>query len=224
MRQAVIADHPAWSAELIVALTRDLPGEEAEEYRRIPWLWRVAIAAGKRPDPAEWKAIVRVSLPAPGEPLRHWQAVVVGGGLVNGISQQGLWPAEQFTALLQQDEALTARWQAVLASSAIMADDGRVPPGTRYDALRILALEGWDRRGAQLARYLARDAHPELQMGAVSGLSDIEAPAAATTLLAALPQLTEPNRRLAIAALCRTPGGANCCSKRWTRSASNRHG
>src|SRR5205814_1685209 len=46
-RQTLIADHPGLAAELIVALTADLkPGKE--EYRRIPWIWQVAIAAGRR--------------------------------------------------------------------------------------------------------------------------------------------------------------------------------
>ena len=85
-----------------------------------------------------------------------------------------------------------------------MADDPKVPPGTRYDALRMIPLLGWEKAGKQLTRYLAKDAHAELQMGAVSGSADIDAPQAAAALIDALPHLTAGNRRLAVAALFKT--------------------
>jgi hypothetical protein len=77
-----------------------------------------------------------------------------------------------------------------------MADNEKTPPGTRYDALRMLGVEPWEKRGQQLARYLEHD-NAELQMGAVSGLSDMKSPNAAKALEAALPALTESNRKLA---------------------------
>ena len=59
-----------------------------------------------------------------------------------------------------------------------MADDDKVPSGTRYDALRVLGVEPWEKRGAQLVRYLGNK-NAELQMGAVSGLGDVHSPEAA---------------------------------------------
>jgi hypothetical protein len=85
-----------------------------------------------------------------------------------------------------------------------MSDDAKVPPGTRYDALRMVALGSWEKRGPQLLKYLARDAHPELQMGAVSGLSDMDAAPVAERLITALPNLAPRNRGLALDALART--------------------
>jgi hypothetical protein len=55
----------------------------------------------------------------------------------------------------------------------------------------------------QLERYLT-DPSAELQMGAVSGLADVDDPAAAEHLIAALPGLTKGNQALAIDALLRT--------------------
>jgi hypothetical protein len=67
----------------------------------------------------------------------------------------------------------------------------------------MLGVEPWDKRGAQLAKYLGKDVNGELQMGAVSGLGDVKHAAATEALIAALPNLTEGNRKLAIEALLR---------------------
>ena len=53
-------------------------------------------------------------------------------------------------------------------------------------------------------RYLAKDVHAELQMGAVSGLADVNSPQATAALLDALPGLAGRNRELALDALLRT--------------------
>lgn len=203
-RQAAIAERRAESAELIAQMVRLLPRDANEEYRRIPWIWRVAIAAGKRQDPASWIKILDVSLPQVGEPLRDWQAVVIGGGLINGMSQQNLWPREQIELLLRERPTLAARWRLAMEQSAAMADDEKVPAGTRYDALRMLPLAGWEQRGRQLVRYLEREVDPELQRGAISGLSDIDAPEVADVLLHHLADFSAANRKLAFDALLRT--------------------
>ena len=62
-----------------------------------------------------------------------------------------------------------------------VADDESVRSGTRYDALRILGTDKFEKSGARLVEYLADENH-ELQMGAVSGLADMEEPAAAQAL------------------------------------------
>src|SRR5688572_23757495 len=51
------------AAEIIAALSADMPNDRTEEYRRIPWIWRAAIAAGKRNRPDEIKNILTISLP-----------------------------------------------------------------------------------------------------------------------------------------------------------------
>jgi hypothetical protein len=175
-----------------------------EEYRRIPWIWRVAVAAGRRNDADQLRKLLDVSLPKPGEPLRDWQAVVVGGGVVNGVGLTGAWPGRRMSELLKDDRELTKRWAQALGQASAMADDEKVPTGTRYDALRMIALDDWEKRGDQLTKYLAKGTHDELQMGAISGLSDVESPEVPAKLLAGMGHYSAGNRALTLEALLRT--------------------
>jgi len=205
-REAVIASRPAAAAELITALAAGLDGTGgAEEYRRIPWIWRVAVAAGRGRDPDVLRRVCAAALPDDDGALAHWQAVVLGGGVVNGVTLAGGWPDEEVAAVCAADPALAAAWQRAIAASAEMAAAEAVPTGTRYDALRMAALAEWDVVAATLVPYLRAGTHEELQMGAVSGLADVRDDRAATALLAAFADLAPGNRDLAIAALVRTP-------------------
>src|SRR5262249_13224972 len=85
----------------------------------------------------------------------------------------------------------------------------KIPTGTRYDALRIVALDNWKDAKPRLTKYLARTAHAELQQGAVSGLVDVEDTGADAILVMGLPDLTTGNRKFAIEGLLRTPARAN---------------
>jgi hypothetical protein len=202
-REAVISANPQFAAELIMEMTRDLvPGTPAE-YERIPWVWRVAVACGRRNDAGQIKRVLAVSLPQADQPLLDWQAVVIGGGIINGISQRGEWPAQRIAKILGKDEALRKRWQHALDLASPMADNEKVPDGTRYDALRMLGVEPWHKRGQQLVRYLAKNTREELQMGAVSGLADVSSKEAAAALLDSLPNLSKSNRTLALDGLIR---------------------
>jgi putative membrane-bound dehydrogenase-like protein len=203
-RQVLIGRHPDSAADLVAALVADMRPGTPEEYRRIPWLWRVAVAAGKRNDTGQLRRLLAVALPKAHEPLRDWQAVAVGGGIINGLSLQGVWPGERLPELLKGDAGLTERWQRSLPRAAIMADNEKVPTGTRYDALRMIALDDWERCGPQLTKYLAKGVHDELQMGAISGLSDATSPQVAPLLLAGLEHFSAGNRKLAVDALLRT--------------------
>jgi putative membrane-bound dehydrogenase-like protein len=207
-RQALIAEHPALAPELIAAMTADLKPEPKEEYRRIPWIWRVAVAAGRRNDAEVLQKMLDVSLPKAGEPLRDWQAVVIGGGVINGISLSGGWPAPRVKELLKDHSDLRRRWNQALAQAAAMADEAKVPTGTRYDALRMIALAGWEKRGGQLTRYLAKGTHDELMQGAISGLSDVDAPQVAKALIGGLGYYSKENRKFAVEALLRTDARA----------------
>ena len=44
--------------------------------------------------------LIDLSLPRKGEPLRDWQAVVLGGGVINGLSLEGKWPGKRLAELL----------------------------------------------------------------------------------------------------------------------------
>ncbi len=202
-RQKLVNDNPALAADLVREMTKGLRDDLKEEYRRIPWVWRVSVAAGRRNDAAQLRRLLAVSLPEAGRPLRDWQAVAIGGGVINGISLAGPWPGERVAEIIKGDEALMARWRRALELASPMADDEKVATGTRYDALRMLGVEPWKRRGAQLVRYLKRGTNAELQMGAVSGLADVRSPEATKALLAALPGLAPGNRNLALDGLLR---------------------
>ena len=204
VRARLVEEHPEQAVALLRELVRDLKPGTKEEYRRIPWIWRVTIAAGRRNDEQELRRVLEVSLPKADGPLHDWQAVVIGGGVINGISQQGAWPGERIAEVLDDRPELQDRWQRSLELAAAMADDEKVRTGTRYDALRMLGVESWERRGARLARYLKKGTHDELQMGAVSALGDMRSPQATAALLSGIGHYSERNRELALDALMRS--------------------
>jgi hypothetical protein len=197
------------AAEVIRAMAADLAaGDAKEEYRRIPWIWRVAIAASRKDEAKAVAALIELSLPRKNEPLRDWQAVVLGGGVINGLSLDGKWPGRRLRELIREQAELKTRWEETLKLSHAMADNAKVPDGTRYDALRIVALDEWMRAEPRLLPYLAKMANAELQQGAVSGLVDVEDVGAVDMLLKSMPDLTAGNRKFALEGLLRTPARA----------------
>ncbi|AGA29356.1 hypothetical protein [Singulisphaera acidiphila] len=202
-REALIAKHPEASAELVAALVEDLTPGTDEEYRRIPWIWRVAIAGGRRNDAKELAQLLDASLPAPSARLDDWRAVVIGGGLINGVSLEGIWPAARFQEVLDGRPDLKPRWHEAIELASVMADDEKIKTGTRYDALRMLGVEPWDRCGAQLFRYLVKGVDPELQQGGVSGLADVPTPCAGPALLSGMNHYTPHVQNFALDALLR---------------------
>jgi len=205
LRVTSIEANPQFAPRLLELLAEGLEAGGPQEYQRIPWIWRVAIFAGRRGDPAHLRAILERGVPAIDQPLRDWQAVAIGGGIINGLSQMGVSPAGRIGELTKGNAGLEARWRRALELASAMAEDSRAPHGTRYDALRMLGVETFARRGAQLVKHLAPDAHAELQMGAVSALADIGGPEALGALLNSLPGLAEGNRELALDALEKSP-------------------
>ncbi|MGI9455079.1 MAG: c-type cytochrome [Aeoliella sp.] len=203
-RQAVIDLRPGMGPSIVSLLSSDMNDDSDEEYRRIPWIWRVAIACGKRNDGGELRDLLDECLPRDAEILHDWQAVAIGGGIINGISQKGLWPDERLPDVLTGVPDGLARWSRTLDLAAELADDESVRLGTRYDALRIIALAGWERRGAHLLRYLREEVPDELQMGAVSGLVDIRSDKATEYLITHFPKLSAQNQKLALQGLMRT--------------------
>ncbi len=197
-REAVIRANPQFAADIIGELTKNLGNDPAEEYKRIPWIWRIALECGKRNEPAQMQRVIDVALPKAGAPLRDWQAVVLGGGIINGLSQINVAPSHRITEILGDDADLKSRWQHAVDEASKMADNEKVPPGTRYDALRILGADTWQTRGEQLKKYLTKDTNAELQMGAVSAVADMHTTEAARVLSDAIPNLTDKNREIAL--------------------------
>ncbi len=202
-RNELIAVNVDRAGPLLAEMARGLGTDPAEEYRRIPWIWRVAVAAGKKNDRVILKSVLEVSLPQVEEPLRDWQAVVLGGGVINGVSLAGAWPGPRIQEILAGDDALARRWTRALEKAGALADDQQVTRGTRYDALRMIPLLGWEASGPKLRNYLTSTTHPELQMGAVSGCGDLDDRRAAEALIDALPGLHRDNVKYAVAALHR---------------------
>jgi len=205
-REATIAANLHQAAKIIPLMVQGLPEDAGskEEYRRIPWIWRVAIAIGKHGDAQQFQNVLAASLPQDDQPLEHWQAVVIGGGLINGLSLSGKWPQDELSTLMKDDGALQTAWNRTLSLSIKMADDESVPTGTRYDALRIVAMLDWNTNRMQLERYLQKGVHDELQMGAISGLSDVQEAAVASMLINGFADFSVENRQLALDALLRT--------------------
>jgi putative heme-binding domain-containing protein len=192
-------DAPAAIADLSAGLK---PGDPAQ-YQRIPRIFEHALAAGQRNDDYEAARVLDLALPKQDARLADWQAVVMGG-VINGLSQRGLSPQQRIAELGEVNPRIAADWPRLIQLAATMADNPDVRTGTRYDALRILGTGPWDVVARQLSSYLAADAHPELQMGAVSSVGECDDPAAIEAIINAFNGLNDENRRLAAAALLRT--------------------
>jgi hypothetical protein len=128
---------------------------------------------------------------------------VIGGGIINGITQAGDWPRERVASILKGHPDLVARWERAGEHAAIMVDSAAVPPGTRYDALRILGVGTWEERGPTLFRFLLKGVNDELQMGAISGLGDVRSPVIGQAILSGFSHYSEANRELALDVLVR---------------------
>lgn len=203
-RTAAIQAHPDWAAALVRELVQDLEPDDLDaEYQRIPWLWRIGLSAGKRNHADYLRTLFEATVPGMNEPLREWQAVVLGGGVINGLSQRSIWPRERIAALLENSPELEARWERSLQEAAAMADNPSVKTGTRYDALRMLGVQPGDEAQDAIRKYLGSNVSAELQMGAISALSDRRDPAVAEILIGHFDRFTESNRALAATALLR---------------------
>lgn len=209
IKESLIKRSSGRAGAVITALTQSLSAADLkEEYRRIPTIWRIAIDAGKANSGPELLGLLGASLPLDGQPLRHWQSVVIGGGVINGLTQANQWPGPRIAEILKDHPDLLKRLDGSIDLASTMADDEKVPHGTRYDALRMLGIQPLARRGPQLERHLVRGVHDELQMGAISALGDIDDPAVPMKLLAGFDHYSAQNRKLALDALIRTPGRA----------------
>ena len=204
-REALISDHPDKAVALVKAMTDDItPGTE-EEYSRIPWIWRVSIALGERNNADEIRRLLEVSLPGSDEPLLEWQSVVVGGGIINGISRHGGWPKRRVENIIGDDQELMDRWSRANDLASKMADNEEVAYPYRYDALRMIAMNPWKESSDQLIKYLSGDFDAQLQMGSISGLSDMRSSNVPQVLVEHFGAIsTDRNRELALDALMRT--------------------
>lgn len=203
-RRALAGQQAGRAAEVLRALTRDLESGTDEEARRIPWIWRMSIEAAGRNDATQIRRLAEVGLPEMDEPLLNWQVVVLGGGIVNGLSREGHWPRPRIREILSGHPKLAARWQRAVERSYELAEDPDIPYPWRYDALRLIAMDEPGQSITELRSYLKPDIDYHLHMGAISGLSDIQSTEVPELLLLGWSYYNEQNRQLTAEALLRT--------------------
>jgi sugar lactone lactonase YvrE/dienelactone hydrolase len=221
-REGLIEKHKSMARDLILEWTKDLrtspadPSSASLEYQRVPTIWRVAILAVR--DPASRNTalvdLVDLSLPAPTGPMHDWQTVVLGGAIINGLSLEGLWPKVELENLLAKHPEWKPRWDRALELAKSDAFNPKIPAGTRYDAIRILAMLPAEQAVGKIRPFLDLQgpvwtgldaaAKDELQMGAISALSDIDAPEMFDPMLSTYSKFSYGNQKLATQAMQRT--------------------
>ncbi len=204
VRRELVEDHPELAANMLNVLVQDLEPGSDEEALRIPWIWRVTVAAGSRNDSGEIKEILKISLPEENEPLLNWQCVVLGRGVVNGISRQEVWPRPRIDEILEAEPSLQSRWQHAVNESYDYAANPDLPYPWRYDALRMIAMDEPERSIPELAGYLEPGLNNHLHMGAISGLSDIRSPDVPELILDNISGYSENNFNIALEVMMRT--------------------
>ena len=208
MKTTVCGQWKSHADQVLKILVADLPiGDTEEEYRRIPWIWKLSIDATRNEEqsPGMVVKLLELATPARAEPLRDWQAVVIGGAVINGLSLNGRWPNEELNRILQNVPQTKTRFDRAIQLAVAMGLDPNIRTGTRYDAIRMVALRPVEESLPWIQSFLKPKTDDELQMGAVSALSDIQDNRIVEPLLKSLGTLSEENRKLAIDALHRTP-------------------
>lgn len=202
-RKKLIADYPDQFDEIARALVHDLKPGTPEENIRIPWIWRVTVAAAKRNNADDIRKLLDLGLPVEGGLMTQWQSVVIGGAVITGIGLVQPWPKVRIEQVIGDDKSMKRRWELCIELSADMAEDENIIVPTRYDALRIIAMGSWDKRGGQLFKYLVPGTNDELMMGAISGFGDMDTPPAALALLSGIEHYNKVNKHFALNALLR---------------------
>jgi putative membrane-bound dehydrogenase-like protein len=190
------------AADDVARLAHQLAQGVSSERMLIPDLWELAIAAGRRNETKEVARLIDVALPKEGQAIVEWQAVVLGGGVVNGISQSGDWPRNRLAQVWKDLPDLRDRWNKALETASELTDDTSILVSTRYDALRILGTGTYEDQGAQLTRYLHVD-NSELQAGAACALADLRDSRSTKILINSFANLSDETRTAALDALLR---------------------
>jgi putative membrane-bound dehydrogenase-like protein len=207
LRLSLSADAPKFDSTAVTAIARLVDGLAVgtpQEYERIPQIWEIAVAAGRRNNSSELIELLSIAVPRAGMTLADWQVVVLGGGVVNGISDAGDWPQRRINELLQQSNRSRGDWDRTLQQAALLADHPTTPIGTRYDALRILGAAEWKSCEKTVTKYLLTDAEQDLRIGAVQTLADVDSPDVDKLLVDAVAKLDGECRRKAVQGLLRT--------------------
>ena len=132
-REAAINSNPQCAADLVLS---DADLARAPVSMSASWIWRVAIACGRRNDADQIKRMVDVSIPRRSNRCGI-AAVVGGGGIINGISHATSAPAT-IDQIIGEEAALRQRWQA-RARSCCSDGSGERCRGDALRRMRMLA-------------------------------------------------------------------------------------
>jgi hypothetical protein len=183
------------------------PWSAEDQVRWIPTIWMLTNRACKSGDQDLAMRILDEALPRIDGTIDDWRVVVLGGGVVGGLSDSITWPRPVIENWMESDAQRIARWQRVLMFSIEKAADEKTSTGTRYDALRLVGMLPEEQVFSVLDPYWNGDVHEELRMGAISAASDIDSPQSVPLLSTAAKNESGHLRSLAIDGLLRTQAG-----------------
>lgn len=206
-RQRMI-DH-FWSKadQILHHWSQQQPWSAEDQARWIPTIWMLTNRACKSGDQNLARRILDEALPRIDGTIDDWRVVVLGGAVVGGLSDSMTWPRPAIESWMESDAQRMARWQRVLKWSIEKAADEKTSTGTRYDALRLVAMLPEEQAFEALRPYWDEGVHEELRMGAISAASDIDSPRSIPLLFDAAKNEAGHLRSLAIDGLLRTRAG-----------------
>ena len=183
------------------------PWSAEDQAHWIPTIWMLTNRACKSGDQELARRILDAALPKIDGTIEDWQVVVLGGAVVGGLSDSITWPRPAIEHWMVSDSQRKARWQRVLMFAIGKAADEKTSTGTRYDALRLVAMLPEEQAIEGLTPFWEAGVHEELRMGAISAASDIDSPRSIPLLFASAKKESGHLRSLAIEGLLRTQAG-----------------
>lgn len=183
VRYAAILSRPDVAHRVLERVGERIGKAPGDSGRMLPFVWRLASVVGHRNDAAQLREALGRLLPAAGGAMTEWQMIAFGGGIVPGVAQRRGEPGKRLREIASGIEAGEPRLSRAVAEAARIAEDSKVIDGTRYDALLVLGADP-DRRHVEiLKKYLSPKHAPELQDGAILGVSYLDAGEEAARLL-----------------------------------------
>ncbi|MFN9591883.1 MAG: neutral/alkaline non-lysosomal ceramidase N-terminal domain-containing protein [Pirellulaceae bacterium] len=206
-RQRMIDSFWPKTDQILHHWSQQQPWSAEDQVRWIPTIWMLTNRACKSGDQDLAMRILDEALPRIDGTIDDWRVVVLGGGVVGGLSDSITWPRPVIENWMESDAQRIARCQRVLMFSIEKAADEKTSTGTRYDALRLVGMLPEEQVFSVLDPYWNGDVHEELRMGAISAASDIDSPQSVPLLSTAAKNESGHLRSLAIDGLLRTQAG-----------------
>ena len=204
-RFAVIEKNPELAVDVLTILVTSVKSASGEQTDKlVDTMWRIALLIGQQNNAGQVLRVLDVVLPQSADAIADWQIVVMGSGIIEGISKQTDWPKRRIDEILKEDKLLLKNWKKCLQKAGRKASDASNSTRIRYDALRIVAFDRWDNVEPLLREFTAKRANKELQTAAVKALAIIEDIESAKLLISEIKSLKPRDQKLAIDALVKT--------------------